>query len=76
MRMLKRGSALRVLIPVFLAVSFALPGCGGSPDDLSRAASEGTALKTPSDVLRESNAEHGVPEKVHAKAATDTKGRK
>jgi len=76
MKELNRGLSLRALIPLFVAVPFALAGCGGSTDDLSRA-KEGTALKTPSEALKESLAEHGgAPEKPPAKAATDKKARR
>jgi hypothetical protein len=69
MRKPQRARAPRVLIPAFVAVMSALPGCGGSTDDFERAKS-GAPLKTPSEVLREAEAKYGTPKKPSEQSGT------
>jgi hypothetical protein len=55
----KRVRVLGPLIPLAVLLVASLPGCGGGGGD-SLKASDGTALKTPDDVLKEAMAK-GAP---------------
>ena len=67
MRKPQRGRVPRVMIPAFVALMSALPGCGGSTDDFERAKS-GAPPKTPSEVLKEAKAKAAASEKPSAPA--------